>query len=283
VARRTPLEHTGPLVILDPTVDQGTLEHALGRPVTRVECQPCAAVVAQIPRRLTRRTSLRNQAGLVRWLLATREGTLGVVADRPGDVAGQLTDAERGRIRLGSWDGDLAVVGRCAATIVLGCPPVSAREVRRRLLQTGQLDAVSGGRGQEWALTREQILWGRLGRVLAGLGGIVVLVSDEGLGFPAFPRAVTALDATDSALLGPLRGIPATFLSSPQKEPLHLYAGDTKVAAILKGKSTKDLCQEIGRPERTVRRHLKRLQHAGLVRFLGHKRGWVAAGCRGGE
>jgi hypothetical protein len=315
LAARPARELSQPVLILDPTVTAGEIERATGRAVRLIEpFRPPKRPrgVVQVAETVTARKRPGPVADIIRGHLWGGRGRAGVVLPQKlhEPVRRELGPGLAERVVFAGWqDGLRGESDGCRLTLVLGLPPVPSREVAKRLVQTGRPeDAARGGdwgpapwttesgavvqrsayRDPVWRATHFVIRAGRLGQVLAGVRGRVIVYADEPLGL-RLTKPRPPLDGRDWALLtalcprgrtGPEPGepeggpgaSPETALGASSSSLLRAFSGDA-----LNHRTTKELSAAAGLSESAARERLNRLGSAGLVTRRGKRGPWALA------
>ncbi len=287
----------------DATLELAALQAILGltvqdrTPVGRITRQKKAV---QLPRDVTRKTTLAVVAKILRGVLSDRPQFLrvGLITHRPQLEALDIIEPEfRQRIVMSTYFGSgqdrssNSWHTECDLILVLGTPRVSPLEVAGLLLQTGDGPAAcreppwgsyqwegrteSGetvfvtARGYTdpiWRRAHQSLVRATLvqaigrGRGILADGCEVVVISTEECGLPLSDGSLVTLNDQAMRLLARIREL-------TEINPIELSIGKTSV-------STAELNKGLGLTTRQVRNHLATLEHQGLVVRVGERGGW---------
>lgn len=266
-------------------------------PRGRIACQKKAV---QLPRDVTRQTSLTVVAKILRGTLTDRSRLprVGVITHRPQLKAfNQLEPEFRERIVMATYFGSGEDRSSnqwhrdCDLIVVLGTPRVSPLEVAGLLLQIGDRAAAcreppwgtyqwegrteSGetvfvtGRGYidpAWRRAHQSLVRATLvqaigrGRGILADGCEVVVVSTEECGLPLSDGSLVTVSQQTMQVLSRLRTL-------TEANSIYLSIGNISV-------SSANLAQSLGLTTRQVRNHLAVLEQQGLVVRVGERSGW---------
>jgi ribosomal protein S25 len=287
----------------DATGSAQQLEQALGRPVQvrtpsgRIDRQRKAV---QIPRDISRGTSPRVVASLLRGVLADRPQfqRIGLIGHRPHlGVIDQLEPEYRQRFVMRTYFGSgddrssNAWHEQCDLIIVAGTPRVPPEEIERRLVQTGAVDAACrrprwgsiawtgvtengeavtvSGRGYHddaWRRAHESLVRAALvqaigrGRGILEAGCEVLVLSNEECGLPLSDGSVETLNQSSVRVLAALREL-------TMENPIKRLIENSIV-------STSTIASAVGLSVVHVRELLRALEQRGLVQKVGERSGW---------
>lgn len=313
---------TAAVWINDATASRERLESLLG--VNVVDKTPDGRIelvqrAVQVPRDITRQTSAKTVAALLRGVLINHPNfrRVGVICHRTHAQTVEAIGTEfRQRIAKVSYfgSGDERASNEwhheCDAVIVLGTPRIPTEAVAAFLIQCGDIGAATrqpgwepyhwrgitesgqprdvegrGYRDDAWRAAHRETVRAALvqaigrgrGILTDGIPVIVFTTEECGVKFADVghePRPLREDDARLLAMFGVDHELSATRASAetPQ-ENSYGESADPKLADA-RFWSTTDLAKALGKPERTVRDMLGRLEVRGLVERDGERGGW---------
>jgi len=288
----------------DATVEPERLQSILRHPIrnqTPTGHLPLQRKAVQLLRDVTRRTSRKIVANLIRGVLADRPQfqQVGIIAHRPHlKTLDQLGTMFADRIVKTTYfgSGDERSSNdwheRCDLILVVGTPRVPPAAIAEYLVQVGDLDAACqngdwdaldwygrtesgdeikvasrGYHQSAWRQAQRELVRAQLrqaigrGRGVLETGCEVLVLSTEECGLTISDVNVEPLNATSLKVLEFLYG---ATIQNPNKHIL-----EKRIV------STQEIAQSTGLAESYLRRQLQALEQRGLARKVGERKGWL--------